>query len=87
MHRREAVRLFKEICECIPDAFISGVLLTSSSTSEEGLSLRINMDLNLQSLKNIRSIVDKHGMILKEDNGFLMIFGSKKYQTGMEVIE
>ena len=86
MRRREATRLFREICECIPDAFISSVMLTSNSTSKEELSLRINVNLNRQSLKKIRSIVDKHGMNLKEDNGFLMIFGFKKYLNGMEII-
>ncbi len=85
MRRREAARLFSEICECIPDAFISKISLTPSDRSKEEFNLRINVSLDVKNLINVQSIVNKHGMILKEDKGSLLIYGSETKPTGMEI--
>jgi len=34
---------------------------------------------------NVQSIVSKHGMILKEDKGSLLIYGSETKPNGMEI--
>jgi hypothetical protein len=35
---------------------------------------------------NVQSVVNKHGMILKEDQGSLLIYGSETKPTGMAII-
>jgi len=42
--------------------------------------------LDARSLKDIRSVIDKHGLILKEDNGTLFIRGQRKYPSEMEIV-
>jgi hypothetical protein len=74
MRRREAIRLFSEIYESIPDAYITCVSLTPSAHSSEEFELRINASLDLESLKKVQSIVNKRGLTLKEDKGFLLIY-------------
>ena len=86
MRRREAARLLSEICECVPDAFISSISLTPSNHSKEEFDLRINVSLDVKSLINVQSIVNKRGMILKEDQGSLLICGSQTKPTGMAII-
>jgi len=86
MRRREAARLLSEICKCVPDAFISSISLTPSNRSKEEFDLRINVSLDVKSLMNVQSIVNKRGMILKEDQGSLLIYGSQTKPTGMAII-
>ena len=85
MRRGEAARLFSEICECIPDAFISKISLTPSNRSKEEFDLQISVSLDVKSLMNVQSVVNKYGMILKEDQGSLLISGSQTKPTGMEI--
>ena len=73
MRRREAVRLFSEICKCIPDVLISYIALTQINRFTEDFELRINMVLDDEKFKDIESIVKRHGMGLKEDKGTLLI--------------
>jgi hypothetical protein len=86
MRRREAAQLFSEICECVPDAFINSISLTPCNRSKEEFDLRINVSLDVKSFMNVQSIVSKHGMILKEDKGSLLIYGSPTKPTGMAII-
>ena len=86
MRRREAARLFSEICECVPDAFINSISLTPSNRSKEEFDLRIKVSLDAKSLTNVQSVVSKHGMILKEDKGSSLIYGSETKPTGMAII-
>ena len=86
MRRREAVLLFREICQCIPDAFISSISLSPNNTYKNEFELRINVALDARSLKDIRSVIDKHGLILKEDYGTLFIRGQRKYPSEMEIV-
>ena len=73
MRRREAIRLFSEVCKCLPDAYITCASLAPSARSNEEFELRIDASLDVKSLKNVQSLVNKHGMILKEDKGSLLI--------------
>jgi hypothetical protein len=84
MRRREAIRLFSEICGCIPEALISCASLTPSVRSNEEFELRINASLDVESLKNLQSLVNKHGMVLKEDKGSLLIYKSETKPTEMQ---
>lgn len=75
MRRREAIQLFREICQCTPDAFISSISLSPNATSKKEFELRINMALDGKNLKNVENIVNKHGLVLKELKGALLIYG------------
>jgi hypothetical protein len=74
MQRREAIRLFREICKCIPSMLVSSISLTPINRFKHDFELRINADLSDESLKDVEFIVKKHGMKLKEDKGTLLIF-------------
>lgn len=86
MRRREAAQLFSEICECIPDAFVNSISLMPSNHSKEEFNLRINVSLDPRSLTNVQSVVNKHGMNLKEDNGFLLIYGSQTKPNDISIV-
>ncbi len=85
MQRREAIRLFKEICECIPDAFVDGFSLIASSLNGE-FELHMNTSLNTKGIENVQSLVSKHGLLLKEDKGIIVIYGSKQKTTEFEIL-
>jgi hypothetical protein len=85
MRRREAVRLFREICECIPEAPISSALLMPERSSKEKFELRINVALDGKSLQNVKSLVEKHRMNLEENNGSLLIYAAEPKQIGIAV--
>jgi len=74
MRRREAVRLFSEIYKSIPTAYITCASLTPRARSNEEFELRINVSLDAESLKKVQSLVNKHGLILKEDKGTLLVY-------------
>lgn len=86
MRRREAAQLFSEICECVPDAFVNSISLMPSSRSKEEFDLRINVTLDAQSLSNVQSVVNKHGMNLKEDKGSLLIYGNQTRVNDMAIV-
>ena len=86
MQRREVIQVFREICECIPDAFISTISLASNGRAKGQFALRIDVALNAKSLENVKSIVVKHGLTMKEDRGSLLIYGSETHPAGMEVV-
>lgn len=86
MQRREATQLFKEICECMPDAVISNILLTPIDRLKEEFALRIDAHLNANSLENVKAIVGKHGLTLKEDRGSLLIYESETKRTSMKIL-
>jgi hypothetical protein len=84
MRRREAIRFLSEIYKRIPDAHITWVSLTPSARYNEEFELRINASLDVKSLKNVQSLVNKHGMILKEDKGSLLIYSSETKPIEMQ---
>lgn len=85
MRRREAVRLFREISECIPDAFISSIALIKNSRLKEEFDLQINVALNPKHMQNLQSLVGRHGMQLKEDKGTLIIYGRTSKHIKLQV--
>jgi len=84
MQRREAIRLFTKIYQSIPDAYITCVSLTPKAPSNKEFELRINVSLDVKSLKNVQSLVNNHGMILKENKGSLLIYASETKPAEME---
>ncbi len=84
MQRSEGVQVFREICQCIPDALISSISIAPRSTEE--FELRISMFLDKQSLQHIQAIVDSHGLILREDKGTLLIYRDDIEAAGIELI-
>jgi hypothetical protein len=86
MRRREAVRLFREICKCIPESFVSSISLIPNNRLSEDFQLQINVSLEAQSLKNIHSLVENQGLILKEDKGALLISGSEARLAEDEIV-
>lgn len=86
MQRREAIRLFREVCECIPDAYISGISLSPNRSSTSGFDLRINVTIDSKSLTNVQSVASKHGMVAKEDRGSILIYGSQTRSNCVEIM-
>jgi hypothetical protein len=77
VRRREAILIFREICECIPGLFVSRVSLLTSNSSKE-VTLQIDVFLDGYNLKGVKSIAEAHGLILEVDRETLLIHGSKK---------
>lgn len=78
MRRREAVEIFKEICECIPEASLSSVFLTNRDTLfefvGENYELRLNVSLDEKFLRKINSIVKKRNMIMERKDETLLVY-------------
>ena len=78
MERREAVQVFREICECIPDlSVLSGVLLRPQNHSGESLKdlfdLQVNAILDAMTMKLVRAVVRKRGLVLKANRQYLLV--------------
>jgi hypothetical protein len=58
MRRREAAELFSEICECVPEASVNSISLTSRSRFKEDFDLRIDMSIDPQTLAELESVVN-----------------------------
>jgi hypothetical protein len=86
MRRREAVRLFREISECIPDAFISSISLIKNSRLKEEFDLQITVSLNPKNMQNLQTLIGKHGMQLKEEKGSLIIYGTTPNRLKLQII-
>jgi hypothetical protein len=85
MQRREAIELLREICECIPDAFVSSVSLSPVTFSGRNFELRINVALEERSLADVETLVKKYGLKLNQNNGSLLIYGSKAKRSELKV--
>jgi polysaccharide pyruvyl transferase WcaK-like protein len=86
MQRREAIALFREISKRIPDAFISCISLSPSKLSKKEFELKMNMALDGRNLKTVQSLVKQYGLRLKEDKGFLVIYGSETKPLQMPIV-
>jgi hypothetical protein len=73
MRRRVAVRLFKEICECIPDLMITAVSINRCSQNGE-VELRICLVPNQGYLTEVESIVIANGLKFTEQAGNILIY-------------
>jgi len=76
MQRREAIQLFKDICKCMPDAFISSISLSSNTLSTGDFELCLNLALDGKNLENVEDLVSKRGLRFKECHGSVLIYGS-----------
>jgi hypothetical protein len=61
----------------MPDAFVSGISLSSNTASKKEFELKIDMTLDGKNLKNVETLVSKRGLMLKEFKGSLLIYGSE----------
>jgi hypothetical protein len=86
LRRREAVIVFREICKCVPDAFISSVSLSPKKLSRRNFELRINATLEGRNLTDVETLVRKNGFMLNQDNGSLLIYGSKAKTFEVQVV-
>ena len=91
MQRREASRLFREICECIPDVFmLKGVFLTkqnvSADSKKERFSLRMKAALDERSLKLVKSVVKERKLAIEEDKGAILIYDPKTAAAEISVV-
>ena len=83
MQRGEAIQVYKEICQCIPDASLSNISLVSVGFNDFGL--RIGMYLDLNSFRQVESIVKAHDLAMKQDQGLLLIYRREVKTSGMEI--
>lgn len=86
MQRREAIRIFKEISKCIPDTVVNSVSLVQSESLSKEFELRMNVNLDSRGLRNVRTVVDKHGFNLKESEGLLVIYNVAKSAVRKELM-
>ncbi|MGA2524572.1 MAG: hypothetical protein ABSF65_10530 [Candidatus Bathyarchaeia archaeon] len=86
MRRREAIKVLREICECVPDAFVSSVSLSPKTFSRRDFELRINAALTGNNLMDVETLVRKNGLMLNENNGSLLIYGSKTKKRDMQIV-
>jgi hypothetical protein len=77
LQRREATALFREICDCFPDdSILSSVILKNHNNAYSAptkYELHIKAFFGASTLKNIKAIVKKHQLTVKESNGYLII--------------
>ncbi len=85
MRRREAVKVFKEICKCVPDAFVSSISLSPNTLYGKDFELRINVVLEGNNLSDVAALVRSYGLLLDEGKGSLLIYGSKSKSAEMQV--
>ena len=90
VQRREAVRLFREIFECTPNASVfSGVFLLQRSEPArlrmENIELWISAPLDNTGFRNLRSIVKKRKLVLEEKRGFYVIYEADPKETEREI--
>ena len=83
MQRREAVLLFREITECIPDpSLFQCVFLRyrgkATGSSDESFELQIQVVLDKSSLNRVENIVKKRRLVLEEKQGVLLIYSPEK---------
>ena len=89
MQRREATLVFREICECIPDAFLlNGVSLKqikiAADRKYESYELQIKAFLDRSTLEQIRSVVRKHNLIMNEKRDYVSIYTHE--MSPMEIV-
>ncbi len=78
MRRREAILVFREICKCIPDMFISSVSLTPIDRLKGEFELRIYASIDAKGFNNVQSVAQKHGMSVMQEQGSLLIYPTAK---------
>ncbi len=72
-NRAEAIAVLQEVL----DVWRESVLINSASIDTQfssGFEIKMKCNLDDNSRNNIRSILEKHKLSLKEENGFLVLF-------------
>jgi hypothetical protein len=70
----------------MPDMVVNSISLVPNGNLKQEFELRINMALITQNKNNIQTIVNKHGMHLKEFEDSVLIYGSKRKTDEMPII-
>ncbi len=80
LQRREAIEVFREICSCLPDAFlVNNVVLKpldKFGSSRGDYSLYIKIAFAESSLDEIAKVVERRQLCFKRSDGYLVIYGS-----------
>jgi hypothetical protein len=76
--RGEAVLVLREICECIPNESAVSYVFLEPTKKRDGVysqeySLQIKMYLDKATRKGIESVARKHGLLLVESDGRLIL--------------
>ena len=80
MNRDEAIALYKEIMNLCPSMGSSAVNLMKSRPDDpvaQGYQVRIRASPDSESEKLIEEIAKKHSLVMKEENGEVIIFKPK----------
>jgi hypothetical protein len=91
LQRREALQVFHETCKEIPDArLFNSVSLTPISKAHDfadvSYELKIRGGQNSLELERITSISEKHGLIMENSDGTMIIHGPAKTPVNMSVV-
>lgn len=87
MQRHEAIELFKEICDCEPDALITSVFLmpiNKELSPEDSFELWLNLSMDTRSRENVQLVAKNHNFATKEKKGYTVIY--KPETTEMDII-
>jgi hypothetical protein len=71
MRRREAIQVLKEISEAMPCVFIYSISIDRLSLREFELKIAACLDSIL--MNQLKSIIDQRGLLVREENGFLVV--------------
>ena len=74
MQRREAIKVLRKICECLPDqSAVSYVFLektrNTTNSNQKGYNLHIKMHVDETTIENIESVTRKLGLTVGILNG------------------
>ena len=90
MERREAIQLFREICDIIPDLALSScVVLQPQSRFSDAFprfyELHIRAVLDEFDLKRLRTMVEKRNLFLEAAASGYIVIGSMRESNCLEV--
>jgi hypothetical protein len=78
MHREEAIKVLYAIHDVCQQFFMSCVSLDRPSSqiteAPDGYEIRMKCDVDSNSRKCIKPILDKYNLLLREENGFVILY-------------
>ena len=78
LERREAIQLFREICDTIPDMSLANCVLLKPKNCPDALQklyeLQIRIVLNESVLEQVRAIVSQHKLLMETAENFIVIY-------------
>ncbi len=82
LQRREAVLLLRDIGDCPESKLIRCIFLKplnrATAFSSESYELYIANSFTKASVKRIKSIVEKHNLLIRESEGYLVIYAPER---------